>query len=193
MRIGEVGLQPYIYNANQVSSASMNAVPPVSSNLESERTDYSGMVGAGKNENPLRPGESADFGAILDSQMALSERNANRLMGESSAFTNVIPEGLERPMANAAVESAASNAETGRRGTGAEMNTTATTAATTAADTTATTNTSTTNTASTTTTTATATVGTEQMAAENTATQPSLFQMGRAAEAYAMTMGQMAA
>ena len=304
MEVGAVGLQPYIYNTNQVNATSMNPVPPVPSDLGAERTDFSGMVGAGVNENPLRPGETADFQAIVESQMAMSEQNAARVMrteGESSnlttenttagqesgtqtgtettqpgntptngatetsAFVNVIPDGLERPITNAAVELAQANAEAGRTVMSAEYayetgtptttetetvtapivtapNTTETetaattaptttegaTAATTAdgtvtatatANTTATAATATegaTATATTDTTTGTATVtattdgtvtatatagattGTTATAAteqttEDTTTQPTLFQMGRAAEAYAMTMGQMAA
>jgi len=78
MQVGAVGTQPFIYNTNQVTSASLNKVRPVTSDVNAERTDFSDL--ARTNENPLRPGESADFASIYEEQMSRSELNAARVM-----------------------------------------------------------------------------------------------------------------
>jgi len=78
MQVGAVGTQPFIYNTNQVTSASLNKVRPVTNDVNAERTDFSDL--ARTNENPLRPGESADFASIYEEQMSRSELNAARIM-----------------------------------------------------------------------------------------------------------------
>jgi len=80
MRIGALDFQPYIYNTNEISSASMNKVRAVPSDINAEKTDYSGLVGKGENENPLRPGESSNFAEIYERQMLMSDQNASRIM-----------------------------------------------------------------------------------------------------------------
>lgn len=80
MGIGAIGYQPYIYNTNQISPASMNRVKPVEDDVTKPSTDYSALTDMSKNINPLQKGESADFADILESQMAMSARNAARVM-----------------------------------------------------------------------------------------------------------------
>ncbi len=80
MQVGAVSFQPYIYNTNSVSSASMNKVQGISDDLLSQKTDYSGLTSEAENINPLRMGESANFVDILSMQMQIGQNNANRIM-----------------------------------------------------------------------------------------------------------------
>ncbi len=80
MGIGAISFQPYIYNTNQLSAASMNRVKPVDEDVTKASTDYSALTDMTKNVNPLKRGESASFADILASQMAMSRQNAERLM-----------------------------------------------------------------------------------------------------------------
>ncbi len=80
MQVGAVGFQPYIYNTNRVSSASMNKVQGISNDLTSQKTDYSGLTSEAENINPLRKGESANFVDIISMQMQIGQNNANRIM-----------------------------------------------------------------------------------------------------------------
>lgn len=106
MEIGAVGLQPFIYNTNQVNAASMNRVRPVPSDVNAEKTDYSGLVG--NNENRLRPGESANFADIIDEQMSRAQQNATRIMrSEERPNTEVIPPAPEVSPAQATSDNAA--------------------------------------------------------------------------------------
>lgn len=80
MGIGAIGYQPYIYNTNQISPASMNRVKPVDDDVTKSSTDYSALTDMSMNVNPLRKGESANFVDILESQMAMSRANQARVM-----------------------------------------------------------------------------------------------------------------
>lgn len=80
MQVGAVSFQPYIFNTNSIGSASMNKVQPIPDDLTSQKTDYSGLVQSEENTNPLRRGESSNFADIIQSQMAMSQNNANRVM-----------------------------------------------------------------------------------------------------------------
>ncbi len=81
MQVGAVSLQPYIYNTNSIGSASMNKVQPIPDDLTSQKTDYSGLVQSEEeNINPLRRGESANLVDIIQSQMAMAQNNASRVM-----------------------------------------------------------------------------------------------------------------
>lgn len=78
--IGSAGFNPYIYNTNRVSSASMNRVKRVEEDVTQPSTDYSALTDDSLNTNPLKRGESANFADILESQMAMSRMNAARVM-----------------------------------------------------------------------------------------------------------------
>ncbi len=93
MQVGAVSFQPYIFNTNNIGSASMNKVQPIPDDLTSQKTDYSGLVQSEENTNPLRRGESSNYADIIQSQMAMSQNNASRVMkpqeiaAESEAMT----------------------------------------------------------------------------------------------------------
>ncbi|MCL2050912.1 MAG: hypothetical protein FWG91_04135 [Lachnospiraceae bacterium] len=90
MQIGAVGLEPFIYNTNQVNAASMNRVNAIPSDINAETIDYSGLV---ENTNQLRPGESANFADIIGEQMSRSQQNAARVMrDEEAAFSATVTE-----------------------------------------------------------------------------------------------------
>jgi len=80
MQVGAISSQPFIYNTNQVNAASMNKVRPIPSDVTAERTDYSGLADKNANTNKLRPGETADFAAIVEEQMSRAERVVDRVM-----------------------------------------------------------------------------------------------------------------
>lgn len=89
MQVGAVNFQPYIYNTNSVNSASMGKVPPIPDDLTSQKTDYSGLVQSDEeNTNPLRRGESANLAEIIQSQMAMAQNNAGRIMKPQDTFTD---------------------------------------------------------------------------------------------------------
>lgn len=83
MGIGAIGAatyQPYIYNTNKVTSASLGRVKPVDDDVTKSSTDYSALTDESLNINPLKKGESANFSDIFESQMAMSRQNAARVM-----------------------------------------------------------------------------------------------------------------
>ena len=80
MNIGAISFQPYIYNTNYLSRASLNKVNAISDDLVSAKTDYSGLVEDESNQNPLRRGETLDFAGILQQQMQMGRANAARLI-----------------------------------------------------------------------------------------------------------------
>lgn len=83
MQIASLGYVPQIYNVNTVSRASMNPIAPISEDVTRSRVDFSGLIseaGNRQNQNPLRPGESANFADILASQFAMSAQNQARVM-----------------------------------------------------------------------------------------------------------------
>lgn len=71
-----VGYPSYIYNTNRVSAKSMDKVQAISDDALASSVGYD----SGKNENPLKIGETKDFMSILGSQMAMSQANAARIM-----------------------------------------------------------------------------------------------------------------
>lgn len=83
MRIGGVGMTPYIYNTNMVSSVSMNKISAIPDDATNGRTDYTGLVSdEAENENPLRKGQSKDFMGILTSQLSMGRYHQTKLMKE---------------------------------------------------------------------------------------------------------------
>ncbi len=77
MTIGAISFQPYVYNVNAVSPASMNRLSRISDNVLDKKTDFKGFV---ENENPLKKGQTLDFQGILEMQMQRGRSNAARIM-----------------------------------------------------------------------------------------------------------------
>ncbi len=84
MSIGAIsgfGFQPYIYNTNAVSSASMNKLSRISDDVVDRKTDYSELVSdESKNINPLKKGQTLDFEGMLQKQLQSGRMNAFRMM-----------------------------------------------------------------------------------------------------------------
>lgn len=86
--IGSYSYQPYIYNTNKVDSASLGKVQPIEKDVLASKTDFSGLTDKQENINPLRRGETPNFGQILDMQMQKGRMNAARVVkpaGETAA------------------------------------------------------------------------------------------------------------
>lgn len=79
MTIGAISFQPYVYNVNGISAASMNRLSRISDDVLDKKIDYSELVGA-KNENPLQKGQTLDFQGMLEMQMQRGRHNAARIM-----------------------------------------------------------------------------------------------------------------
>ncbi len=79
MTIGAISFQPYVYNVNAISPASMNRLSRISDDVLDKKTDYSGLVKA-ENENSLQPGQTLDFKSMLEMQMQRGRSNAARVM-----------------------------------------------------------------------------------------------------------------
>lgn len=79
MMIGAVSFQPYVYNVNAISPASMNKLSRISDDVLDKKTDFSGLVQA-ENENPLKMGQTLDFKGMLEMQMQRGRSNAARIM-----------------------------------------------------------------------------------------------------------------
>ena len=79
MTIGAISFQPYVYNVNAISPASMNRLSRISDDVLDKKTDYSGLTKA-ENENPLKPGQTMDFKGILEMQMQRGRSAAARMI-----------------------------------------------------------------------------------------------------------------
>lgn len=77
MTIGAISFQPYVYNVNAISQASMNKLSRISDNVLDKKTDFSGLV---ENENPLKKGQTLNFQDMLEMQMQRGRNNAARVM-----------------------------------------------------------------------------------------------------------------
>ena len=83
MRIGALNaynFQPYIYNTNTVSSASMNKLSKISDDVLDKKIDYTELTDESKNINPLKKGQTLDFQSMLEMQMQRGQNNAARIM-----------------------------------------------------------------------------------------------------------------
>ncbi len=83
MTIGAVsayGFQPYVYNTNTVSAASMNKLSKISDDVLDKKVDYSEITDESLNENPLKKGQTLDFQGMLEQQMQKGMLNAARVM-----------------------------------------------------------------------------------------------------------------
>lgn len=85
MRIGAIAYQPYVYNTNTVSSASLNRIGAIPNDATAGRTDFEDLTKEQENVNPLRKGESANFMDILSSQMAMSRTKSAMLLKPAAA------------------------------------------------------------------------------------------------------------
>ena len=81
MRIGGVGMSPYIYNTNMVSSLSMNPISAIPDDATAQQIDYTDLLSDElENINPLKKGQSANFMDILMSQMSMSQYHQAKVM-----------------------------------------------------------------------------------------------------------------
>ena len=83
MTIGALGaysFQPYIYNTNAVSSASMNKLSKISDDVLDKKIDYREFADESRNVNPLKKGQTLDFQSMLEMQMQRGQNNAARIM-----------------------------------------------------------------------------------------------------------------
>ena len=84
MTIGAIGaysFQPYVYNTNNVSAASMNKLSRISDDVLDKKIDYSELAEEeSRNINPLRRGQTLDFQSMLEMQMQRGQNNAARIM-----------------------------------------------------------------------------------------------------------------
>ncbi len=78
--IGAYGFQPYVYNVNTVSAASMNKLSGISDDVLDKKIDYSELVEETQNENPLKKGQTLDFQGMLERQMQKGRLNAAKVM-----------------------------------------------------------------------------------------------------------------
>ena len=78
--LGAYGLQPYIYNTNTVSSASMNKLSRISDDVLDKKIDYSELTDESQNINPLKKGQTLNFQSMLEMQMQRGQNNAARIM-----------------------------------------------------------------------------------------------------------------
>ena len=83
--VGSLAYDPYIYNTRQISSASLNKSGRISDDATDGGVDFSAVekVEEQVNINPLRRGETANFGDILMSQMNLSRIHQSQLLGDA--------------------------------------------------------------------------------------------------------------
>lgn len=81
--LGAYGFQPYVYNTNTVSSASMNKLSKISDDVLEKKIDYSELADESKNVNPLKKGQTLDFQEMLQMQMQRGQNNAARIMKSS--------------------------------------------------------------------------------------------------------------
>lgn len=77
MTVGAISFQPYVYNVNAISPASMNKLSRISDNVLDKKTDFSELA---ENENPLKRGQTLNFQDMLEMQMQRGRNNAARVM-----------------------------------------------------------------------------------------------------------------
>ena len=90
MRSDAVTYQPYVFNTNSLSRSSMSRVQPIGEDLTAAKTDFSGLTEERTNQNPLRPGQSANLVDILMSQFQMGRLNAERILKPAGTQTNEI-------------------------------------------------------------------------------------------------------
>lgn len=107
MRIGAIAYQPYVYNTNTVSAASLNRIGAIPNDATAGRTDFEGLTKEEENVNPLKRGQSANFMDILSSQMAMSRTRSAMLLKPAAS-------GGEDTAANAVADAMQQDETTGK-------------------------------------------------------------------------------
>ena len=87
--VSAYGYQPYVYNANTVSAASLNKLSKISDDVLDKKIDYSELADESKNINPLKKGQTLDFQSMLAMQMQRGQYNASRVMKQTDEIQDV--------------------------------------------------------------------------------------------------------
>lgn len=96
MQIGAIGFQPYIYNTNAISSASMNKISGIPNDVTAAKTDFSGLV-SGETTNTLKKGETSNFMDVLAQQLSLGQSAKSRISTvEDPAEQSLVTDPLEQ-------------------------------------------------------------------------------------------------
>lgn len=103
MTIGAISFQPYVYNVNAISPASMNRLSRISDDVLDKKTDFTGLTEA-ENENPLKRGQTLDFQGMLEMQMRRGRSNAARVMKPQAQAETDEAQEAERTQDDAAVK-----------------------------------------------------------------------------------------
>ncbi len=74
------GVSAYVYNANSVSSKSLDKISKISDDVLDSKLDVENYS-ADENTNTLKMGETRDFAAILEEQMFTGMNRAAMLFG----------------------------------------------------------------------------------------------------------------
>ena len=89
--IGALGFQNFqqygVYNTNRPDRNSLNKIEALPEDgTQNAGVDFSGIAGQreDQNANPVRPGQTPDFGGVLDMQMAMGRQNAARIFAENA-------------------------------------------------------------------------------------------------------------
>ena len=87
MAVGAIGsvtttsYNPYVYNTNRVSAASLNKIKSIPDDATKGGLDFTSLSNDKvDNINPLRPGESKNFADILMSQMSSGAYRQSQLL-----------------------------------------------------------------------------------------------------------------
>lgn len=81
MTIGAISFQPYVYNVNAISPASMNRLSRISDDVLDKKTEYNNSD-VEENQNPLKKGQTIDFEGIVAKQMQQGQNRAARIMSK---------------------------------------------------------------------------------------------------------------
>lgn len=88
MGVGAVGgimtasYNPYVYNTNGVSSASLNRISAIPNDATQGGVDFSSPSRV-ENVNPLKPGETKNFADVLLSQMSAGSMRQAQLLASN--------------------------------------------------------------------------------------------------------------
>lgn len=94
MTVGAISFQPYVYNVNSISPASMNKLSKISDDVLDKKVDYSELAGT-ENENPLKKGQTLDFQGMLEMQMQRGRYHASRIMKPATEEMSVQDDGTQ--------------------------------------------------------------------------------------------------